>query len=174
MTTPSDPGASVPWTPERLLAWLAELGIAATTREHPPLMTVEDSKRLRGDLPGGHTKNLFLKDKKDRLWLVVVSEDRRVDLKSLDRKLGSARLSFGSPERLMAHLGIAPGAVTPLALVNDPRRQVTIVIDKALLAHEVVNFHPLTNARTTALKPTDLLKFLTATGHKPHILDFDP
>src|SRR5437588_863655 len=108
-----------PATPEDLLRRLDALGIKSETHSHPPLMTVEDSKRLRGDLPGGHCKNLFLKDKKGRMWLVVTLEDRRVDIKALEARLGAARLSFGSPDRLLANLGVTPGAVTPFALIND-------------------------------------------------------
>jgi Ala-tRNA(Pro) deacylase len=161
----------MPLSPADLFAKLEELGIRTTTVRHAPLFTVEQSKALRGSLPGGHTKNLFLKDKKDRLWLVTAEEDRAVDLKALGATLGAAgRLSFASPERLMRHLGVEPGAVTPFGLVNDDAGAVRFVIDETLLGHDLLNFHPLTNAATTAIGRDDFLRFLAATGHPPQIL----
>lgn len=158
-------------SPDDLFARLGALGIAVTTVTHPPLFTVEQSKELRGELPGGHTKNLFLKDKKDRMWLVTAEEDRSVDLKALGTALGaSGRVSFGSPERLMRHLGVEPGAVTPFGLVNDEGGQVSFVLDEGLMRHDVLNFHPLTNAATTAIKREDFLRFLAAIGHAPRVL----
>lgn len=163
--------AALPTSPEALLERLAALGIATRTVSHPPLFTVEQSKALRGQLPGGHTKNLFLRDKKGRMWLVTCLEDRKIDLKTLEGALGSGRLSFGSAERLMTHLGIIPGAVTPFAVINDTAGQVQLVLDSALLEHDPLNFHPLDNARTTAISPAGLLKFLEAAGHPPRLLD---
>jgi Ala-tRNA(Pro) deacylase len=162
---------SAPMTPEALLARLAAEGIAARTVEHPPLFTVEDSKSLRGELPGGHTKNLFLRNKKGQMWLVTSLEDRPLDLKKLGELLGAGRLSFGSAERLMRHLGVLPGAVTPLAVVNDTGGAVTLVLDAGLLEADPVNVHPLTNARTTALAPGDLVRFLEGAGHAPQVVD---
>jgi Ala-tRNA(Pro) deacylase len=164
----------MPATPEALLARLAELGIRTTTHDHPPLFTVEESKALRGALPGGHCKSLFLKDKAGRLWLVVVPEDRLMDLKRLGKRLGAKKtLSFGNPDLLMEALGVTPGAVTPFAAINDEVQRVQIVLDQAMLASDPLNFHPLTNSRTTAIAPGDLLAFLRATGHEPLILDLD-
>jgi Ala-tRNA(Pro) deacylase len=164
---------ALPTSPEQLLARLAELGIETRTHDHPPLLTVEDSKRLRGDLPGGHCKNLFLKDKKDRYWLVVTLEDRKVDIKALDKKLSAARLSFASAERLWSVLGVHPGSVTPFALINDREHKVQVVLDGAMMQQELLNYHPLVNTRTTAIKSADLRKFIEACGHSPATLNLD-
>jgi len=161
----------MPKSPEELFARLAELGIATTTHNHPPLFTVEESQRLRGDLPGGHCKSLFLKDKKERYWLVITLEDSAVDLKALEGRIGSARLSFARPERLMEVLGVQPGSVTPFALINDVARQVTVILDKAMLDRDPLNYHPLHNAATTAIAPADLLRFIQACGHQPRVVD---
>ena len=160
-----------PLTPEALIAKLGELGIAQRTVDHPPLFTVEQSKALRGELPGGHTKNLFLRNKKGAMWLVTSLEDRPLDLKKLGELLGGGRLSFGSTERLMRHLGVVPGAVTPMAIVNDPEGAVTLVLDAGLLERDPVNVHPLTNDRTMALASADLIRFAEAVGHPPQIVD---
>ena len=165
--------AIAPTTADALLARLDALGVAYTEHRHPPLYTVEDSKALRGELPGGHCKNLFLKDKKGQYWLVVALEDRRIDLKTLDSKIGAARLSFGSAERLWQVLGVRPGAVTPFSLINDKTGQVKLVLDKGMLAHDPLNYHPLVNDRTIALSPEGLLAFLRDTGHEPAILDLE-
>ena len=162
---------SAPATPEELLARLDELGIAHSTVAHEPLFTVEQSKALRGELPGGHTKNLFLRNKKGAMWLVTSLEDRPLDLKKLGELLGGGRLSFGSAERLMRHLGVVPGAVTPMAIVNDPEGAVTLVLDAGLLERDPVNVHPLTNDRTMALASADLIRFAEAVGHPPQIVD---
>jgi Ala-tRNA(Pro) deacylase len=162
---------SLPTTPERLLARLAELGIASRTVSHPPVFTVEQAKALRGELPGSHVKNLFLRNKKGVMWLIVAEEDRKIDLKALGERLGAGKVSFGSAERLMQYLGVLPGSVTPLGLINDKKAEVQVVIDKALMAHDPINVHPLTNERTTAIAAKDLLAFIEACGHRPQILD---
>lgn len=162
---------SPPLTPEALIARLEGLGIAQQTVDHPPLFTVEQSKALRGELPGGHTKNLFLRNKKGAMWLVTSLEDRPLDLKKLGELLGGGRLSFGSAERLMRHLGVVPGAVTPMAIVNDSQGAVTLVLDAGLLEQDPVNVHPLTNDRTMALDSADLIRFAEAVGHPPQIVD---
>jgi Ala-tRNA(Pro) deacylase len=154
-------------TPEDLFARLDELGIATSTHEHPPLHTVEESQALRGEIAGAHSKNLFLKCKKDNLWLVVALEDTPVDLKTLHRRIGSGRLSFGKPDLLREVLGIEPGSVTPFALMNDTDRRINVVFDEALLANDTLNFHPLTNTATTTIATEDLLKFIAACGHEP-------
>ena len=158
--------------PQQLFARLGELGIAHRTVEHPPVFTVEEAKVLRGDLPGHHIKNLFLRNKKEEMWLVVALEDRAIDLKRLGEALGAGRLSFGSAERLKRHLGVEPGSVTPLALINDSGRSVRLVLDCALADGAPVNVHPLVNTMTTTLEPTALLRFFAATGHEPRWLDF--
>ncbi|RKQ68583.1 prolyl-tRNA synthetase associated domain-containing protein [Oceanibaculum indicum] len=161
----------LPTTADALLARLQGMGVAYVEHRHAPLFTVEDSKQLRGELPGGHCKNLFLKDRKGQYWLVVALEDRPIDLKTLDKKIGAARLSFGSADRLWEVLGVRPGAVTPFSLINDTARQVKLVLDKGMLVHDPLNYHPLVNDRTIAVSPEGLLAFLRQTGHDPMILD---
>jgi Ala-tRNA(Pro) deacylase len=161
----------MPKTPDDLLAFLAEIGIAVKTVTHPPLFTVADSQALRGEIPGGHTKNLFLRDKKERYFLLTVEEDAEVDLKTIHQVIGaSGRVSFGKPEKLLDYLGVTPGAVTAFGVVNDTAHNVTIVLDEALMRHDVINAHPLTNEATTSIGRDDLLRFIEATGHEPLVL----
>jgi Ala-tRNA(Pro) deacylase len=160
-----------PTSPDELLARLKDLGIQSHTVNHPPVFTVEEAKALRGELPGGHVKNLFLRNKKGAMWLIVAEEDRPIDLKALGEKISAGRVSFGSADRLMQYLGVLPGSVTPFGVINDSGQEVQVVLDQALLAHDPINVHPLTNDRTTAISPKDLLTFLDATGHKPQIID---
>lgn len=156
----------MPATPDTLIAFLADNGIAATTYAHPPLHTVAQSQALRGDIPGAHTKNLFLRDGKKSYFLVTIAEDTPVNLKALKAPLGArGSLSFGSAEALMELLGVAPGSVTLLAAVNDTNRQVRIFVDAALMRAEAIGCHPLTNARTTVLAPDALRAFFRLTGH---------
>jgi len=158
-------------TPADLFATLDRLGIAHTTVSHPPLFTVEQSQALRGQIPGGHTKNLFLKDKKGALFLVTVPEDAAIALKSLHRVLGaSGRFSFGSADLMREALGIEPGAVTPFAAMNDNAGRVSVVLDAGLMENAVINCHPLTNTMTTSIARDDLVKFLEAAGHPPRIV----
>jgi Ala-tRNA(Pro) deacylase len=160
----------MPLTPDELFAALDRLGIAHPTVTHPPLFTVEQSQGLRGTIPGGHTKNLFLKDKKGALYLVTAEEDAAIELKSLHRRLGaSGRFSFGSAEQMLEVLGVTPGAVTPFGAINDTGQRVTVVLDAGLMQHAVINAHPLTNTMTTSIGRDDLVKFLEFTGHKPRI-----
>ena len=158
--------------PQQLFARLDQLGIAHRTVEHPPVFTVEEAKALRGNLPGHHIKNLFLRNKKEEMWLVVALEDRAIDLKRLGEVLGAGRLSFGSADRLKRYLGVEPGSVTPLSLVNDEVHAVRLMLDRGMADGGPVNAHPLVNTMTTALAPADLLRFFAATGHTPHWLDF--
>jgi Ala-tRNA(Pro) deacylase len=160
-----------PLTPEQLFAWLDALGISRRTYMHPPVFTVAESAALRGSLPGGHCKSLFLKDRKGGLWLVVALEERRINLKLLADTLGALRFSFGSPDLLHRALGVMPGSVTPFALANDTAHQVAVVLDKGMLEHDPLNYHPLVNDRTTAIAPRDLLRFIEACGHRPRIVD---
>jgi Ala-tRNA(Pro) deacylase len=160
----------MPATPDDLFAALDRLGIAHTTVRHPPLFTVEQSRALRGTIAGGHTKNLFLKDKKGALYLVTALEDAAIELKSLHRRLGAGgRFSFGSAELLRDTLGVEPGAVTPFGAINDRDRRVVMVLDQALMAHDTINAHPLVNTMTTSICRDDLVKFLVETGHPPRI-----
>jgi Ala-tRNA(Pro) deacylase len=156
----------------QLIDFLAGHGIAQTTYDHPPVFRVEDGPELKARIPGGHTKNLFLKDAKDQLWLISALAETAIDLKTLPKVIGSARLSFGSEERLVAALGVRPGSVTALALVNDPEHKVRFVLDAALLAEASVNFHPLSNDATTNLATPAFLDFLKAVGRTPMIVDF--
>lgn len=161
----------MPATPDDLFAFLDKLGIAVTTVEHPPLFTVEDSKALRGQIAGGHTKNLFLKDRKGRLFLVVLEEDASVDLKRIHEIIGAqGKVSFGSADLLTQVWGVQPGAVTPFGAINDTEGQVTVVLDAALLENDKLNHHPLVNTQTTTIAREDLVAFLRATGHEPRIL----
>jgi Ala-tRNA(Pro) deacylase len=160
----------LPATRQDLLARLEELGIATQTLDHEAVFTVAESSLLERELPGGHTKNLFLKDKKDRLFLVVALGYAHIDLKTLHKTLGADRLSFGRPELLMEVLGVPAGSVTPFALINDKARRVTVILDADMMRHERLNYHPLQNTATTNIAREDLLRFIRACGHEPRIL----
>lgn len=164
----------MPATPETLFAFLDTLGIETTTVTHPPLFTVEDSRRLRGTIPGAHTKNLFLKDKKGALWLVTCREDRRIRIRDLEKAIGASKTSFGKPELMLETLGITPGAVTVFALINDREAQrVRVALDRQLMEMSPINAHPLHNEATTAISRENLLRFVEACGHDPVMVDFD-
>ena len=152
-----------------LYARLTTLGIAWKTHEHAPVFTVEEAAALYASQPGGHTKNLFLKDKKNGLWLVVARDELRIDLNGLSRQLGAPRFSFGAAQLLIETLGIEPGSVTPFAVMNDVECKVRLILDEGMLALEPLNFHPLRNDRTTAITAADLLKFIRACEHEPVI-----
>lgn len=161
----------MPATPEDLFAFLAQLGVEHETVEHPAVFTVEESKRLRGVLPGAHVKNLFVKDKKSRLFLISALEDTVIDLKKVHEIIGgSGRVSFGSADLLVEAVGVTPGSVTPFAAINDTAGRVTVVLDSRLLEHERINVHPLINTMTTGVARDDLLRFLRATGHEPLVV----
>ena len=147
-------------------------GIAWKTMEHEPVFRVGEGAEIKAAMPGGHTKNLFLKDAKDQLWLISALGHSVIDLKTLHKVIGSARLSFGNAALLEDALGVTPGSVTVFALVNDTDRCVRLVLDRGLFDHEIVNFHPLTNAATTAVKSADLDRFVRALGYDPVIVDF--
>ena len=160
-----------PATPDELFRRLDALGIPYRTYTHPPVFTVAEAAALRGALPGGHCKCLFLEDRKGGFWLVVVLEDRRLDLKALSQRLDAPRFSFGSPEKMRATLGVVPGSVTPFALLNPSAAAVTVVFDAEMLRHDPLNYHPLVNTATTAIAPADLLRFVAACGHAPRTLE---
>jgi Ala-tRNA(Pro) deacylase len=160
----------MPATPDDLFAFLDRLGIAHETVRHPPLFTVEQSRRLRGTILGGHTKNLFLTDKRGRAFLVSALEDAAIELKGLHHRLGAGRFSFGSAALMRELIGIEPGAVTPFALMNDTTGRVAVALDAPMLRQERLNFHPLVNTMTTTISRDALVKFLEATGHPPRIL----
>lgn len=163
----------MPATREILFARLAELGIETVTVEHEAVFTVAESSHLERNLEGGHTKNLFLKDAKGQLFLVVAESHTPVDLKSLHKKIGAARLSFGKPELLMEVLGVPAGSVTALALINDDQKRVSVVVDERLMGYERINCHPLVNTATTSIARDDLLRFMRATGHEPLVVAID-
>ena len=169
------PAAQLPAAPvgrEALLSYLDACGYDAATVEHPALFTVDDSQKLRGEIEGGHTKNLFLKDKKGNYFLLTAQEDTQVNLKTLHKLLGgSSRFSFGSAEKMEEMLGVTPGAVTALGIINDRQGALTFAIDQRLLEHEKINCHPLVNTATTTLACRDLLSFAKACGHDPIIVD---
>lgn len=163
-----------PATPEDLFARFDALGIAHNTHQHRAIFTVEEGADLKAELPGGHSKNLFLKDKKGRLFLLSALGSTKIDLNALSKLLGvSGRFSFGNADLLMQHLGVSPGSVTLFALINDPDRNVTPLLDEGFFAYDLVNFHPLRNDATTAVTPADLLKFIRALGREPVRLAFD-
>lgn len=159
----------MPATPDELFAYLDRLGIAHSTVSHPPMFTVNEAQSLRGTLPGGHNKNLFLKDRFGALYLVVLLEDARINLKTLPDIIGSGRISFGSADLLREVLGVEPGSVTPFALINDTARRVTPVLDATMLEHDILNYHPLLNTMTTTIARDDLIRFVQSTGHTPMI-----
>jgi Ala-tRNA(Pro) deacylase len=162
-----------PVAPEDLFRRLAELGIEVQTASHAPVFTVEEAKTHRGQIAGCHTKNLFLRNKKGAMWLVVCLEDRAIDLKSLGRLMGAGNLSFGSAERLMKYLGVIPGAVTPFGILNDSQGKVRVVLDRGILDKEPLNFHPLDNAMTTSIGAAEFIRFLEAENHAPTLMSFE-
>jgi len=168
---------AMPMDEKELLEFLDRHGIGWRRFAHPPLHTVEQSRAVRaelGDLPGAHVKNMFLKDKKGVLVLVTCLEDRRIRLQELERVIGTKRLSFASAERLWTHLGVRPGAVTPLALVNDrDDHAVRLVLDAQMMRMDPIYCHPLDNTATVAIGRDDLERFFALTGHVPQLVDFD-
>ncbi len=161
----------MPKTPKQLFEELDRLQISYEIHSHPPLHTVEESQALRGEISGGHCKNLFLKDKKGELWLVVCLEDAQINMKTLNGKIGSARLSFGRPELLFEILGVTPGSVSPFALINDGEIRVNVILDQKMMAHDKLNYHPLTNEQTLTIQSENLSVFIKACGHHPLIVD---
>ena len=158
-------------TTQELFALFDRLGIAHSTVTHPPFFTVEEGREWHDKIPGLHCKNLFLKDKKGAIWLVVMPGDKRADIKGLEKRLGAPRFSFGKPELLMEVLGLTPGSVTPFGLINDGARRVTVVFDHDMLQSPAVNFHPLKNDASTTIASEDLVKFAQALGYEPLITD---
>jgi len=156
-----------------LLAYLAEHGIDQTTYDHPAVFRVEEGLGLKADMPGAHTKNLFLKDKKGRIWLISAKQDTVIDLKRAHKVMGSDRLSFGNETLLWECLGVRPGSVTALGLINDPDQRVTFVLDRALWEADIVNFHPLVNTATTGLRQSDFRCFLETLKRPPFVVDFE-
>lgn len=156
---------------QRLFAEFERLGVAHRLAEHEAVFTVEQSSKLHRELPGAHTKNLFLKDGTGRYWLVTIPAELRADLKRLPTVIGSKRLSFGNPDELRSLLGVEPGSVTPLAAMNDAQGKVAVVIDARLVAAGTVNVHPLRNTATVGLSADDLLRLLAAWAHEPQVAE---
>ena len=161
-----------PYTPENLLQALSDMGLKTSTLHHEAVFRVGEGEGIKGQLPGAHTKNLFLKDDKGKLWLISAEQKTAINLKTLPKTMGSGRLSFGSPERLYEALGVTPGSVTALALINDPDHKVNFILDKALADADIVNFHPLTNTATTALSQADFRAFIQGLGRTLRVIDF--
>lgn len=161
----------MPLTRADLLARFADLGIETKTFDHPAVFTVAESAEVKAAIPGAHSKNLFLKDKKGRVFLVTAEGHAAIDLKAISEKIGaSGRVTFGKPELLLELTGLTPGSVTPFGIVNDTERRITVVVDAALMEHEVLNFHPMENTATTSIRREDLVRFLEAEGHPPLIV----
>ncbi len=157
-------------TPDDLFAFFDKLGIEHSTVEHPPFFTVDEGRPWHDKIPGLHCKNLFIKDRKGGIWLVVLPADKRADLARLEKLLSAPRFSFARPEILQEVMELTPGSVTPFGLINDTQRRITVVLDEEMLDSERVNFHPLHNAASTTLKSADLVRFVRALGYQPTIL----
>ena len=155
---------------QELFALFDKLAIKTITVEHIPVFTVEEAKKVHDLVLDGHCKNLFCKDEKGVLWLIVALEDARIDLKAAKDRIGSKRLTFGKPELLLEILGVEPGSVTPFGLINDTAAKTNVILDEAMMRHEKLNFHPLKNDATTTISSSDLITFITATGHNPRIV----
>ncbi len=164
---------TLPTTPEMLFVRLQALEIPYYLHNHKPIFTVEEGEPLKKEIPGVHCRNLFLRDKKEKMFLVVAANETQIDLKKLQALLGCGRLSFGSAERLWQYLGIRPGSVCPFCLMNDTGLEVEVILDKNMMSAARVNYHPLDNAMTIGLSPADLLKFIDSTGHTPRIVDLN-
>ncbi len=160
----------MPKSRDELFDFLGKLGISTSTIDHVPVFTVEDARLVHGNIPGGHCKNLFCKDEKGVLWLIVALEDARIDLKAAKDKIGSKRLTFGKPELLMEILGVTPGSVTPFGLINDEGHLTNVILDEAMMKHDLLNYHPLSNDATTTISGKDLIRFIEATGHHPRVV----
>ncbi len=161
-----------PLTRPELFAFLDAHGVDHATTEHAPVFRVEDGAAIKAAMPGGHSKNLFLKDARGQLWLISARAETTIDLKRTAGVIGAGKLSFGSAERLWAALGVRPGAVTALALVNDPEQKVRFVLDAALAACDPLNFHPLSNDATTAISRVGFARFLAALRRQAVVVDF--
>lgn len=164
----------LPTPPQALFRVLEGLGISYRLYHHQPVFTVAESLDIERDMPGAHCRNLFVRDKKETMFLVVARNETLIDLKKLSGLLDCGRLSFGSSDRLWRHLGVRPGSVCPFSIINDKDSAVTIVLDKTMLDYDIVNYHPMENHMTIGLSPDDLVKFIKNTGHEPLILDLSP
>mgnify|MGYP000875212975 FL=1 len=161
----------MPATRQELFDLFGKLGITTKTAEHPPVFTVEEAKKVHDGIPGGHCKNLFCKDEKGALWLIVALEDSVINLKAAPAKIGSKRLTFGKPDLLMEILGVEPGSVTPFGLINDKDVRTNVILDARMMKEEMLNFHPLQNTATTTIAAADLVTFIKALGHNPRVVE---
>jgi Ala-tRNA(Pro) deacylase len=166
--------ADLPTSPESLMEGLKALNIDFTLHHHEAVYTVAESEKVDAKIPGTHCRNLFLRDKKKKNFLVVLQNATEVEMKKLPDVIGSGRLSFGSDDRLWQYLGVRPGSVCPFSIINDTDHQVKIILDKSMMETDIVNYHPLLNTMTVGLKPDDLMKFIESTGHEAHIVDMSP
>ena len=155
-----------------LYALLDELRIERRTEEHRAVFTVAEGADVKARLPGGHTKNLFLKDKSGAFILISALGSTEIRLNQLHKRIGTKRLSFGKPEALLDLLGVVPGSVTVFSILHDKTAQVRLILDKALFAHDAVWFHPMRNTASTRIAPQDIVRFAEATGHTPTLIDF--
>ena len=164
----------MPATPDDLFRRLAELDIETSTLPYPAHRTVEEGRALRGSMPGTFTKNLLLRDKKGRLFLVSAEENRAIDLKTLHGRVGAnGRLGFAPAELMADALGVEPGTLTPFALINDGAGRVTVVLDQAMMRDGWLNFHPLAHTASTSIRPGDLMRFIAACGREAILVDFE-
>lgn len=164
-------GSDLPTTPETLMAQLQALGIDFDLYHHKAVYTVEESEAVDADIPGTHCRNLFLRDKKKKNFLLVLQNATEVDINKLPALIDSARLSFGSADRLWEFLGVRPGSVCPFSITNDADNKVKILLDRSMMETDLVAYHPLLNTMTVTVKPSDLIKFIESTGHEAHIVD---
>lgn len=165
---------SPPFYAQNLLDFLKNQQISYKLYNHEPVFTVEESHKVDKGIPGTHTRNLFLRDKKETMFLVTLRHDTLLDLKKLSDLLGAGRFSFGSPERLWTYLGVKPGSVTPLSILNDTGRKVQLILEKGMMDTQLVNFHPLDNSMTVGMAPSELMTILEKQGIKPQIMDLSP
>ena len=160
----------MPASRQDLFALFDKWEIKTSTVEHIPVFTVDEAKKVHDQIPGGHCKNLFCKDEKGVLWLIVALEDAHIDLKAAKDRIGSKRLTFGKPELLIEILGVEPGSVTPFGLINDRQVKTNVILDEAMMKLDQLNFHPLKNDATTTISSADLITFIKGTGHNPRIV----
>lgn len=164
----------LPTTSDALLQNLQKLDVSYALHQHAPIFTVEEGEHLKASIPGLHCRNLFLRDKKKKMFLVVAANDTKIDLKKLSSVLDCARFSFGSADRLWENLGIRQGSVNPFCIMNDTDHKVRIILDKYMMDKDIVNYHPMDNAMTIGLSPSDLVRFINSTNHDPEIVDLTP
>jgi Ala-tRNA(Pro) deacylase len=156
---------------QNLLDFMTNLQVSYQLYNHAPVFTVEESHKIDAGIPGTHTRNLFLRDKKETMFLVTLRHDTLLDLKKLSDLIGAGRFSFGSPDRLWTYLGVKPGSVTPLSILNDTGKKVQLILEKGMMDTDLVNFHPLDNSMTVGMAPSELMTILEKEGIKPQIMD---